>query len=207
MLELKQLPYDYKALEPVISKETMTFHHDKHHQTYVDTANKLLEGTGYEDKTCPCFLLKNIDKLTDDADKKQKLINNLGGVFNHNLFWATMTPGGSNEPVGELKAAIEAKFGSFEEFKKEFEEAGKNQFGSGWVWLVLNDGELEVTSTKNQDSPVLEGKKPLLGNDLWEHAYYLDYQNARAKYLEEWWKLVNWDVVEERFENKCKHDK
>lgn len=203
MLELKKLPYEYDALEPVISKEIMTFHHDKHHQAYVDTANKLLEGTDHEETSCPCCLLKNIDSITDDADKKQKLINNVGGVYNHNLFWDSMTPAGSNEPVGEVKKAIEEKFGSFDEFKKQFEEAGKGQFGSGWAWLVLNDGELEVISTKNQDNPVLEGKKPLLGNDVWEHAYYLDYQNARPKYLEEWWKVVNWDVVEERYQKNC----
>ena len=204
MLELKKLPYEYNALEPVISKETMTFHHDKHHQAYVDTANKLLEGTGYEEKSCPKCLLKDIENITDDADKKQKLINNLGGVLNHNLFWDTMTPGGSSEPVGELKKAIEEKFGSFDAFKKEFEEAGKGQFGSGWAWLVVSDAGLEVISTKNQDNPILCGKTPLLGNDVWEHAYYLDYQNARAKYLEEWWKVVNWDVIEERYHKNCK---
>ena len=200
MLELKKLPYEYDALEPVISKETMTFHHDKHHQAYVDTANKLLEGTGYEEKSCPKCLLKDIENITDDADKKQKLINNLGGVLNHNLFWDTMTPGGSSEPVGELKKAIDEKFGSFDAFKKEFEEAGKGQFGSGWAWLVVSEEGLEVISTKNQDNPILCGKTPLLGNDVWEHAYYLDYQNARPKYLEEWWKLVNWDVIEERYQ-------
>lgn len=200
MLELMDLPYEYDALEPVISKETMTFHHDKHHQAYVNTANELLEGTGYEEKKCPKCLLKAIDEITDDADKKQKLINNLGGVLNHNLFWNTMKPGGSNEPVGELKEEIDKKFGSFENFKKEFEAAGKGQFGSGWAWLVLNDGELEVISTKNQDNPILEGKQAILGNDVWEHAYYLDYQNARPKYLEEWWKVVNWDVIEERYQ-------
>lgn len=204
MLELKKLPYEYDALEPVISKETMTFHHDKHHQAYVDTANKLLEGTGYEEKSCPKCLLKDIENITDDADKKQKLINNLGGVLNHNLFWDTMTPGGSSEPVGDLKKAIDEKFGSFDAFKKEFEEAGKGQFGSGWAWLVVSEEGLEVISTKNQDNPILCGKTPLLGNDVWEHAYYLDYQNARPKYLEEWWKVVNWDVVEERYQNNCK---
>ena len=200
MLELKKLPYEYDALEPVISKETMTFHHDKHHQAYVDTANKLLEGTGYEEKSCPKCLLKDIENITDDADKKQKLINNLGGVLNHNLFWDTMTPGGSSEPVGELKKAIDEKFGSFDAFKKVFEEAGKGQFGSGWAWLVVSEEGLEVISTKNQDNPILCGKTPLLGNDVWEHAYYLDYQNARPKYLEEWWKVVNWDVIEERYQ-------
>lgn len=204
MLELKKLPYEYDALEPVISKETMTFHHDKHHQAYVDTANKLLEGTGYEEKSCPKCLLKDIENITDDADKKQKLINNLGGVLNHNLFWDTMTPGGSSEPVGELKKAIDEKFGSFDAFKKEFEEAGKGQFGSGWAWLVVSEEGLEVISTKNQDNPILCGKTPLLGNDVWEHAYYLDYQNARPKYLEEWWKVVNWDVIEERYQKNCK---
>ena len=204
MLELKKLPYEYNALEPVISKETMTFHHDKHHQAYVDTANKLLEGTGYEEKSCPKCLLKDIENITDDADKKQKLINNLGGVLNHNLFWDTMTPGGSSEPVGELKKAIDEKFGSFDAFKKEFEEAGKGQFGSGWAWLVVSEEGLEVISTKNQDNPILCGKTPLLGNDVWEHAYYLDYQNARPKYLEEWWKVVNWAVVEERYQKNCK---
>lgn len=204
MLELKKLPYEYDALEPVISKETMTFHHDKHHQAYVDSANKLLEGTGYEEKSCPKCLLKDIENITDDADKKQKLINNLGGVLNHNLFWDTMTPGGSSEPVGELKKAIDEKFGSFDAFKKEFEEAGKGQFGSGWAWLVVSEEGLEVISTKNQDNPILCGKTPLLGNDVWEHAYYLDYQNARPKYLEEWWKVVNWDIVEERYQKNCK---
>ena len=197
------LPYEYDALEPVISKETMTFHHDKHHQAYVNTANTLLEGTGSEEETCPKCLLKKIDEITDDAAKKQKLINNLGGALNHNLFWKSMTPGGSSEPAGDLKEAIDKKFGSFEEFKTKFEDAGKGQFGSGWAWLVVDEnGELEVMSTKNQDNPVLVGKKALLGNDVWEHAYYLDYQNARPKYLQEWWKVVNWDVVEERFQ-KC----
>ena len=206
MLTLMQLPYEYDALEPVISKQTMTFHHDKHHQTYVNTANELLEGTDFAEKECPKCLLKDIDSITDDKSKKQKLTNNLGGVLNHNMFWNTMTPGGSAEPVGQLKEAIDKKFGSFDGFKKEFEAAGKGQFGSGWAWLVLNDGELEVTSTKNQDNPILEGKEALLGNDVWEHAYYLDYQNARAKYLEEWWKLVNWDIVEERYQKggSCK---
>ena len=203
MLELMALPYEYDALEPVISKETMTFHHDKHHQAYVNTANTLLEGTGSEEETCPKCLLKKIDEITDDAAKKQKLINNLGGALNHNLFWKSMTPGGSSEPAGDLKEAIDKKFGSFEEFKTKFEDAGKGQFGSGWAWLVVDEnGELEVMSTKNQDNPVLVGKKALLGNDVWEHAYYLDYQNARPKYLQEWWKVVNWDVVEERFQ-KC----
>ena len=138
MLKLMQLPYEYDALQPVISKETMTFHHDKHHQTYVDTANKLLEGSEYEEKECPKCLLKSIDDITDDSDKKQKLINNLGGVLNHNLFWNTMQPGGSSKPVGELKEAIDKKFGSFEEFKKEFEEAGKGQFGSGWALSLIH---------------------------------------------------------------------
>lgn len=150
MLKLVELPYEYHALEPVISKETMTFHHDKHHQAYINTANELLEGTGFEDETCPKCLLKKIDEITDDAGKKQKLINNLGGALNHNLFWKFMTPGGSSEPVGDVKEAIEKKFGSFDEFKKEFENAGKTRFGSAWDWLVVDEnGELEVLSTKN----------------------------------------------------------
>lgn len=194
---LKELAYAYDALEPVIDKETMHFHHDKHHQAYVNNLNNLLEGTGFENSTLE-EILTSLDKMPED--KKNGIRNNAGGVYNHNLFWDIMTPGGSKEPVGNLKEAIEKHFGSLEELKKQFNQKGASQFGSGWVWLVSCPcGKLEVMSTANQDSPVSLGKKVIFGNDVWEHAYYLNYQNRRADYLSSWWNLVNWDKAEENY--------
>lgn len=198
--KLDELQYEYNALEPTIDEETMRLHHDKHHQAYVDKLNKAIEGVELE-KDCVKHLLQNLDQVPQE--NRQAVINNGGGHLNHKMFWETMTPGGSTEPTGELADKINETFGSFDEFKTKFEEKGAGQFGSGWAWLVLENGELKVESTANQDNPVMEGKTPLLGNDVWEHAYYLNYKNARPEYLKAWWNVVNWDVVAKRYE-ECK---
>lgn len=197
MFELPQLTYDYDALEPVIDAQTMTLHHDKHHQTYVDKLNDALSDVNSEESDV-LAVLKRIDEFP--KDKQQAIINNGGGHANHTLFWETMTPGGSSEPTGALAQAIDQTFGSFEAFKKQFEEAGAARFGSGWVWLVLDQGDLKIVTTANQDHPILNGQTALLGNDVWEHAYYLNYQNARADYLGAWWQVVNWDIVSRRYD-------
>ena len=189
------LPYDYAALEPHVDEATMRVHHDKHHQAYVDKANAALEGTEWADKD-PVEVLKNLDALPQD--KQGPVRNNLGGHYNHSLFWPTMSPDGGGEPTGAIAEAINAKFGSFDDFKEKFNAAGVARFGSGWVWLVHDGSGVDITTTPNQDSPVSEGKTPLLGNDVWEHAYYLKYQNKRPDYLAAWWNVVNWDVVNER---------
>ncbi|HVW17100.1 MAG TPA: superoxide dismutase [Solirubrobacteraceae bacterium] len=194
--ELPPLPYDYAALEPTIDEATMKLHHDKHHQAYVDNANKALEGTDLADAPVEEVLAK---LSTLPADKQAPVRNNAGGHANHTLFWESMTPGGASQPSGDLAAAIDAAFGSFDDFRSGFEANGASQFGSGWTWLVLDGGELKLTKTPNQDSPLLEGQTPLLGNDVWEHAYYLKYNNRRPEYLKEWWKVVNWDVVAARY--------
>ena len=193
--EVPALPYPYDSLAPTIDEETMHLHHDKHHQAYVDKANAALEGTEWADKPIE-EVVANLSSLP--ADKQGPVRNNGGGHYNHTLFWESMTPGGS-EPSGELLDAINAKFGSLDAFKEQFEAAGVNQFGSGWAWLVLDGGELAITSTANQDNPITDGKTPLLGNDVWEHAYYLTYKNVRPEYLKAWWAVVNWDVVAERY--------
>ncbi|MFY9488211.1 MAG: superoxide dismutase [Solirubrobacterales bacterium] len=194
--EVPALPYAHDALAPTIDEETMHLHHDKHHQAYVDKANAALEGTEWADKPIE-EVVKNLSSLP--ADKQGPVRNNGGGHLNHSLFWESMSPDGGGEPDGELGEAIAAKFGSFDEFKTQFEAAGVNQFGSGWAWLVLDGGELAITSTANQDNPITDGKSPLLGNDVWEHAYYLTYKNVRPEYLKAWWKVVNWSVVAERY--------
>jgi len=194
--EVPALPYDYNALEPHVDEATMRVHHDKHHQAYVDKANAALEGTGHEGKPVE-EVLRALDSLP--SDKQGPFRNNGGGHFNHTLFWETMSPDGGGEPTGELATAISSTFGSFDTFKEQFEAAGVARFGSGWVWLVLDGGELKITSTANQDSPVLEGQVPLVGNDVWEHAYYLQYQNKRPDYLKAWWNVVNWPKVAERY--------
>ncbi len=194
--QLPELGYDYNALEPVIDQETMHLHHDKHHATYVNNLNAALEGTEFAGK-CLREVLSNLDKLP--SEKQTAVRNNGGGHLNHKLFWLSMQPGGSKEPQDELKEAIEKAFGSVDTFKEEFQKAGAGRFGSGWVWLAYKDGELKIVTTPNQDNPVMDGYTPLLGNDVWEHAYYLNYQNRRADYLKEWWKVVNWDVIGERF--------
>lgn len=194
--KLDPLKYNYDALEEVIDEETMKIHHDKHHQAYVDKLNKAVEGTEWAEKSVE-ELLKNLDSIPDDI--RTAVRNNGGGHYNHNLFWETMTPGGSKEPVGNLKKAIEEQYGSYDAFKEEFEEKGAGQFGSGWVNLVEKDGKIEIVGNPNQDSPISDGYNVIIGNDVWEHAYYLRYQNKRPDYLKAWWKVVNWDVAEERY--------
>ncbi|MEZ5075999.1 MAG: superoxide dismutase [Solirubrobacterales bacterium] len=191
------LPYAYDALEPHIDEETMRIHHDKHHQAYVDKANGALEGTEWADKDVE-EVLQNLSSLP--ADKQGPVRNNAGGHCNHTLFWQMMGPGGGGEPGGALGEAIASTFGSFDAFREEFKAAGIGQFGSGWAWLVKNaDGSIAVTKTPNQDSPISDGQTPLLGCDVWEHAYYLKYQNKRPAYLDAFWNVVNWDYVAERF--------
>jgi superoxide dismutase, Fe-Mn family len=194
--EVPALPYSPDALEPHIDEQTMNIHHDKHHQAYVDKVNAALEGTDLADKPIE-DVLKNLDAVPDD--KRKAVRNNGGGHYNHSLFWEWMSPDGGGEPDGDLAEAINAKFGSFEDFKAKFKETGVNQFGSGWSWLVLDGGELAVVGTPNQDNPISEGKTPLLGVDVWEHAYYLKYQNKRPDYIDAWWNTVNWAKVAERY--------
>ena len=194
--EVPPLPYDYAALEPHIDEQTMRLHHDKHHQAYVDKANGALEGTEWADKPIE-EVIANLGSLPDD--KQGVVRNNGGGHFNHSLFWESMSPDGGGEPSGDLASAIDDAFGSFDAFKEQFEAAGVGQFGSGWAWLVLDGGSLKITSTPNQDSPISSGATPLVGNDVWEHAYYLKYQNKRPDYLKAWWNVVNWDKVAERY--------
>ena len=194
--EVPPLPYDYNALEPHIDEQTMRLHHDKHHQAYVDKANGALEGTEWADKPIE-EVIANLDALP--ADKKGPVRNNGGGHLNHSLFWESMSPDGGGAPSGDLGSAIDDAFGSFDAFKEQFEAAGVGQFGSGWAWLVLDGGSLKITSTPNQDSPVTSGATPLVGNDVWEHAYYLKYQNKRPDYLKAWWNVVDWNKVAERF--------
>jgi superoxide dismutase, Fe-Mn family len=194
--EVPALPYGYDALEPTIDQETMQLHHDKHHQAYVDKANGALEGTPLADKPIE-EVIADLSQVPED--KRGAVRNNGGGHLNHSLFWESMKPGGGGEPSGDLGDAISAKFGSFDAFKEQFEAAGANQFGSGWAWLVLDGGELAITSTANQDNPVSDGQTPLLGNDVWEHAYYLSYRNRRPEYLKAWWNVVDWDKVAERY--------
>jgi superoxide dismutase, Fe-Mn family len=190
------LPYDYDALEPHIDEATMRVHHDKHHQAYVDKANAALEGTDWADKDVE-EVLQNLSSLPED--KQNAVRNNGGGHYNHSLFWQMLSSDGGGEPDGDLGDAINAKFGSFDSFKEEFKNAGVNRFGSGWAWLVHDGSGLAVTSTPNQDSPVSDGQTPLLGCDVWEHAYYLKYQNKRPDYIDAFWNLVNWDYVAERY--------
>jgi Fe-Mn family superoxide dismutase len=194
--EVPPLPYDYAALEPHIDEQTMRLHHDKHHQAYVDKANGAVEGTEFDGKPVD-QVLGNLSALPDD--KQTVFRNNGGGHYNHSLFWEHMSPDGGGEPSGELGDAITSAFGSFDAFKEQFEANGVAQFGSGWTWLVLDGGELKLTKTPNQDNPILDGQTPLLGNDVWEHAYYLKYQNKRPDYLKAWWNVVNWDKVAERY--------
>ncbi len=196
--ELKALEYAYNALEPTIDEETMKLHHDKHHQAYVNNLNNALDGANVKAETIE-ELLADLNQVPED--KRNAVRNNGGGHYNHTLFWETMTPGGAKEPSGALAEAIDKAFGSFADFKDNLEKAGAGQFGSGWAWLVLDKGELKVTSTANQDSPISLGQTVLLGNDVWEHAYYLKYNNRRPDYLKAWWDVVNWDVVAKRYED------
>lgn len=195
--KLPELTYAYDALEPNIDAKTMEIHHSKHHATYVANVNAALEGTEFADKDIN-ELIANLDAVP--ADKQTAVRNNGGGHANHTLFWEVIAPGGSNTPVGEVAAAIDAKFGSFDAFKEEFAKAATTRFGSGWAWLIVDGDGVAVTSTPNQDSPVMEGKTPILGLDVWEHAYYLNYQNRRPDYIGAFWNVVNWDVVEAKFQ-------
>ena len=190
------LPYDYNALEPYIDEETMHLHHDKHHQAYVTNANKALEGTAWADKPVE-EVLENLSSLPED--KRGPVRNNAGGHYNHSLFWEWMSPDGGGEPDGALRSAIDAAFGSFDDFKANLKAAGVGRFGSGWAWLVHDGSGLAIVSTPNQDSPISDGKTPLLGVDVWEHAYYLKYQNRRPDYIDAWWNVVNWAKVAEEF--------
>src|SRR6266487_6086604 len=195
--EVPPLPYDYSALEPHIDEQTMHFHHDKHHQAYVDNANKALAGTEWEDKPVD-HVLANLEILPED--KRTVVRNNAGGHANHSLFWEIMSPDGGGEPEGELADAINDTFDSLDKLKKAVNDAGVNRFGSGWSWLVHDGTGLAVYSTANQDSPMMTDDVPLLGIDVWEHAYYLTYQNRRPEYLEAWWNIVNWDAVAANYE-------
>ena len=194
--EVPPLPYAPDALEPHIDAQTMSLHHDKHHQAYVDKLNAALEGTEFADSSIE-DIIANLDAIPED--KRTAVRNNGGGHLNHSLFWKSMSPDGGGAPDGDLAAAIDSAFGSFDDFKEQFEAAGVGQFGSGWAWLVYDDGALAITSTPNQDNPLSEGKLTLLGNDVWEHAYYLKYQNRRPEYLKAWWNTVNWSEIGTRY--------
>ncbi len=196
--EVPPLPYDYNALEPHIDEQTMHLHHDKHHQAYVDNANKALEGTEWADRPVAA-VLANIDLLPED--KQAAVRNNAGGHANHTLFWEIMGPDGGGEPSGSLASAIESTFGGLDELKAAVNDAGVKRFGSGWTWLVHDGTGLAVYSTANQDSPISQADTPLLGIDVWEHAYYLKYQNRRPEYLEAWWNVVNWEAVQQKLES------
>ncbi len=191
---LPALGFAFDALEPHIDAKTMEIHHGKHHQTYVDKLNGALEGVNVGGKSVE-DLLKDLGVVP--ADKKQAVINHGGGHANHSLFWRTLTPGGAKAPAGDLASAINGAFGNLDTLKTQMETAGANRFGSGWSWLVLDKGKLAVTSTGNQDSPLMGGQTPLLGVDVWEHAYYLKYQNRRPDYLKAIWNVINWTVVAE----------
>ncbi|MDS9471062.1 superoxide dismutase [Sporosarcina pasteurii] len=195
--KLPELPYAYDALEPHFDKETMNIHHTKHHNAYVTNLNNALEGhADLADKSIE-ELISDMDAIPEDI--RTAVRNNGGGHANHALFWELLSPNGGGQPSGALAEAIDKKFGSFDQFKEEFAKAGATRFGSGWAWLVLDNGELEVMSTPNQDSPLMEGKTPLLGLDVWEHAYYLNYQNRRPDYISAFWNVVNWDEVANRY--------
>lgn len=193
---LPDLGYANDALEPHIDAATMEIHHDKHHNTYVTKLNEAVEGTEFADMDIN-ELIANLDKVP--ADKQTAVRNNGGGHANHTFFWNLLTPGGASEPSGALADAITSAFGSFDAFKEQFEAAGAGRFGSGWAWLVKSGDGVEIVSTPNQDSPVMEGKTPVIGIDVWEHAYYLNYQNRRPDYLKAFWNVVNWDVAAENF--------
>ncbi|WP_010303286.1 superoxide dismutase [Kurthia senegalensis] len=195
--ELPNLPYAFDALEPHIDARTMEIHHDKHHNTYVQGLNAALEGKSEFDGKTVEEIIANLDAVPEDV--RTAVRNNGGGHANHSLFWTLLTADGKGAPEGELAAAIDAKFGSFDAFKEQFANAAKTRFGSGWAWLSVVNGELEISSTANQDSPIMEGKTPILGLDVWEHAYYLNYQNVRPNYIAAFWNVVNWDKVAELY--------
>lgn len=193
---LPALPYAFAALEPHIDARTMEIHHGKHHQAYITNVNNAIAGTPFENKSVE----ELISKLSDVPENIRAVVrNNGGGHANHTMFWAIMGPGAGGAPSGELAAAINASFGTFDAFKEAFAKAGVGRFGSGWAWLVHDKGKLTIESTPNQDSPVMEGRTPILGLDVWEHAYYLNYQNRRPDYIAAWWNVVNWAEVAKRF--------
>ena len=195
--ELPPLPYDYASLEPTIDEATMKLHHDKHHQTYVTNLNGAIEKHPELGSKSPEELVKDLASIPEDIRKVVQ--NNGGGHVNHTMFWQIMKPQGGGAPTGEIAAQIAKDFGDFEAFKKTFNETTAKQFGSGWGWLVFKGGKLEIVTSANQDNPLTQGLYPILGNDVWEHAYYLKYQNKRPDYLAAWWNVINWDEVNKRF--------
>ena len=203
MFKLPKLPYSFDALEPHIDAKTMEIHHDKHHQTYIDKLNEAVKGTKFEDMEIT-EILKNIDKIPQD--KKQAVINHGGGHANHSYFWEIMTPDAKKKDFkGKIAEEIKKTFGNFENFKEQFTKMALGIFGSGWAWLVINsENKLEIISTKNQNSPLIDGKIPVLGLDIWEHAYYLKYQNKRIEYISAWWSVINWKKVDEFFKQANK---
>ena len=198
--ELAKLPYAVDALEPYIDAQTMTIHHDKHHAAYVTNLNAAIDKHPELGAKSLEALLKDLNAVPEDI--RTAVRNHAGGTWNHNMFWEVMGPKAGGKPTGDLAKAIDAAFGSFESFKAEFEKAGNARFGSGWAWLTKKGSGLAVVSTPNQDNPLSDGHTPILGNDVWEHAYYLKYQNRRAEYLTSWWNVVKWDVVASRFSAK-----
>ncbi len=195
--ELPPLPYDYNALEPYIDTQTMQLHHDKHHATYVTNLNNALKDTPFASLQ-PDEVLLRINEVPDAV--RTAVRNNGGGHANHSMYWQIMKPNGGGEPTGDIAQAITSSFGSFDAFKTAFNDAAAKQFGSGWAWVTLGqDGKLQITSSANQDSPLLNGVYPIFGNDVWEHAYYLKYQNRRPEYLNNWWNVVNWDEINKRY--------
>jgi Fe-Mn family superoxide dismutase len=196
--ELPPLPYPFDALEPHIDAKTMEIHHDKHHAAYVTNVNKAIAGKGDLEKKSVEELISNLNAVPEDI--RGAVRNNGGGHANHTMFWRIMSKNAGGQPSGKLADDINAAFGSFDAFKEKFETAGLTRFGSGWVWLVLKGGKLDIVSTPNQDSPLMEGNKPVLGNDVWEHAYYLKHQNKRADYLKGWWNVVNWNEVAKNYD-------
>lgn len=193
---LPDLPYAFDALEPHIDARTMEIHHDKHHAGYTNNLNNAIAGTEWENKSIE-EILANLNSVPED--KRTAVRNNGGGFANHRLFWEIMSPNGGGQPTGELADAINSAFGSFDAFKDAFSKAGATQFGSGWAWLVVDSGKLSVTSTPNQDTPLMEGKTPILGMDVWEHAYYLNYQNRRADYISAFFNVIDWNKVSEKY--------
>jgi Fe-Mn family superoxide dismutase len=197
--EVPPLPYDYAALEPTIDEQTMHLHHDKHHQAYVTNLNNALQGQSQFESLPIEELIRRINEVPESI--RTAVRNNGGGHLNHSMFWQIMKPNGGGEPTGPLASAVTSTFGSFDNFKTQFNDAGVKRFGSGWAWLVMDRaGALSVISTANQDSPLMDGMLPIMGNDVWEHAYYLKYQNRRPDYLAAWWNVVNWDEIARRYQ-------
>lgn len=197
MHKIIELPYSFEALEPHIDAKTMEIHYSKHHQAYCDNLNKALSGSQFETMEL-VDLFSNLDNLPENI--RNTVRNNAGGVYNHNLFWEIMSPNGGNLPQAEISEKIESELGGFEKFKADFSAAALTRFGSGWAWLTVDENnKLEISSTPNQDNPLMDGKIPLMGLDVWEHAYYLNYQNRRAEYVEKWWNVVNWEKVNSNY--------